>query len=76
MKPSSLLLLLVLLLALPPRISAQPSLTIYNQNFGVVRDTVPLELREGLNAIQFTDTTAHLEPDSVISTLRMRWKIS
>jgi hypothetical protein len=45
---------------------SQPSITIYNQNFGVVRDTVPLELREGLNDVRFTDTTAHLEPDSVI----------
>jgi hypothetical protein len=51
---------------LPFCAAAQPSLTIYNQNFGVVRDTVPLDLREGLNTVRFTDTTAHLEPDSVI----------
>ena len=49
-----------------PLCAAEPSLTIYTQNFAAVRDTVPLELREGLNAVRFTDTTAHLEPDSVI----------
>jgi hypothetical protein len=54
------------ILALPLCLAAQPSITIYNQNFGVVRDTVPLDLREGLNTVRFTDTTAHLEPDSVI----------
>lgn len=45
---------------------AQPSLTIYNQNFAVVRDTVPLELKAGVNQVRFADATAHLEPDSVI----------
>jgi hypothetical protein len=43
-----------------------PALTIYNQNFAVVRDTVPLDLKEGVNDYSFADTTAHLEPDSVI----------
>jgi hypothetical protein len=43
-----------------------PALTIYNQNFAVVRDTVPLDLKQGLNDVRFTETTAHLEPDSVI----------
>jgi hypothetical protein len=45
---------------------AEVSLTIYNQNFGVVRDTVPLDLKEGVNQVRFPDTTAHLEPESVI----------
>ncbi len=47
-------------------IAADPALTIYNQNFAVVRDTVPLDLKEGVNDVSFADTTAHLEPDSVI----------
>ncbi len=42
------------------------SLTIYNQNFAVVRDTVPLDLKAGLNHAQFADTTAQVETDSVI----------
>lgn len=46
--------------------AAQPALTIYNQNFAVVRDTIPLDLKQGANAVRFTETTAHLEPDSVI----------
>jgi hypothetical protein len=46
--------------------AADPSLTIYNENFAVVRDTVPLDLKEGVNDVSFADTTAHLEPDSVI----------
>ena len=45
---------------------AQPSLTIYNQNFAVVRDTVPLDLHAGLNTNRYTDATAQVEPDSVI----------
>src|SRR5574337_235777 len=44
----------------------QPALTIYNQNFAVVRQMVPLELKLGVNDVSFTETTAHLEPDSVV----------
>ena len=46
--------------------SAQPSLTLYNQNFAVVRDTVPLDLKAGVNEVRFAGATAHVEPDSVI----------
>ncbi len=54
-------------IALTPLLFAsQPALTIYNQNFAVVRDTVPLDLKQGINNVRFTETTAHLEPDSVI----------
>ena len=45
---------------------AQPALTIYNQNFAVVRDTVPLDLKSGVNNVRYADATAHVEPDSVI----------
>ena len=45
---------------------AQPALTIYNQNFAVVRDTVPLDLKSGVNEVRFGGATAHVEPDSVI----------
>ncbi len=58
-----LLLLLVLPLALA---SAEPALTIYNQDFAVVRDTMPLDLKAGVNDVHFTEPTTHLEPDSVI----------
>ena len=46
--------------------AAEPALTIYNQNFAVVRDTVSLDLKAGSNDVRFTETTTHLEPDSVI----------
>ena len=44
----------------------QPAVTVYNQSFGVVREHLVLDLQPGLNEMTFTDTTAHLEPDSVI----------
>ncbi|RYX82049.1 hypothetical protein EON83_21305 [bacterium] len=47
-------------------VRAQPSLTVYNQNFAVVRDTIPLDLKVGVNRVVFPDTTASLEPDSVV----------
>lgn len=64
MKHTLTCLLLAVLLA--SRAGAETSLTIYNQNFGVVRDVVPLDLQQGVNQVRFADTTAHLEPDSVI----------
>jgi hypothetical protein len=42
------------------------ALTIYNQSFAVVRQTLPLDLKSGTNQFEITDITAHLEPDSVI----------
>jgi len=44
----------------------QPALTIYNQQFAVVRNVLPLDLKIGANHIDVTDITTHLEPDSVI----------
>jgi len=44
----------------------QPALTIYNQDFAVVRDTVPLDLKSGVNNVRYADATARVEPDSVI----------
>src|SRR5262249_17532653 len=46
--------------------SSAPSLTIYNQNFAVVRQDVPLDLKAGTTSVRFADVTMHLEPDSVI----------
>lgn len=42
------------------------ALTIYNQSFAVVRQTLPLDLKSGTNQFEITNITAHLEPDSVI----------
>ena len=46
--------------------SNQPALTIYNQNFFVAREYVPLDLRPGINHAEFVGIASHLEPDSVI----------
>jgi hypothetical protein len=51
-------------LALP--VAAQPALTIYNQDFAVVRERIPLRLEAGENEVSFSGVTVHLEPDSVI----------
>src|ERR1019366_2280986 len=50
----------------PVTVAADPALTIYNQNFAVVRETLPLDLNAGSNTVRFSGATAHLEPDSVI----------
>jgi hypothetical protein len=65
MKRISLLLGTAALLA-PAAWSAEPALTIYNQNFAVIRDFVPLDLKSGVNEVRFAGATAQLEPDSVI----------
>ena len=56
----------IVCLLLVSAVGGEPALTVYNQNFAVVRQVVPLELRPGINEVRFTETTAHLEPDSVI----------
>ena len=53
-------------LATVAALGAQPALTIYNQNFAVVRETVPLDLKSGVNAVSFAGATRMLEPDSVV----------
>jgi hypothetical protein len=45
---------------------ADPALTIYNQNFAVVRETVPLDLKAGDNNAHYSGVTEQVEPDSVI----------
>jgi len=46
--------------------AADPALTIYNQDFAVVRDSVPLDLKAGENEIRFSGMTATAETDSVV----------
>ena len=47
-------------------LGADPALTIYNQNFAVIRETLPLDLKAGNNTVRFSGATAQVEPDSVI----------
>jgi len=43
-----------------------PQLTIYNQNFALVKEIRSLALHEGQNEVRVTDVTAQLEPESII----------
>lgn len=57
----------LLLAALPAGLGAEPpALTIYNRDFAVVRERIPLDLKPGENAVSFAGATTHLEPDSVV----------
>ncbi|MCP4250632.1 MAG: DUF4139 domain-containing protein [bacterium] len=47
-------------------LAVNPAVTVYNQNFGVVRETVRLDLQPGVNEVRSTEITAHLESDSVM----------
>ena len=71
MRSPQLLAAAAVLFALPAAsVSAEAppdrALTIYNQNFAVVRQTVPLNLTAGLNHVTLNNITYHLEPDSVV----------
>lgn len=46
--------------------SISPALTIYNQQFAVVRNGLTLDLKPGQNHVEVTDISGHLEPDSVM----------
>src|SRR5258708_27795580 len=52
--------------AFPHESDSAPALTIYNQNFFVAREYLPLDLNNGVNHVNFAGITSHLEPDSVI----------
>ncbi|UCG59108.1 MAG: hypothetical protein JSU70_06290, partial [Phycisphaerales bacterium] len=45
---------------------AEPSLTIYNQGFAVVRDWIELSLTKGENHVTVTNITSKAEPQSVM----------
>jgi hypothetical protein len=43
-----------------------PALTIYNENFFVAREHLPMDLKPGVNHVDYVGVAARLEPDSVI----------
>ena len=49
-----------------PSLTADTSLTIYNQGIGVVRETINLDLKEGVTSVSFDQATAQVRPDSVV----------
>ncbi|HWA09405.1 MAG TPA: hypothetical protein VG838_08150 [Opitutaceae bacterium] len=66
MQPLRLSLLVAILAGLLPAAGAQPALTIYNQDFAVVREHVMLDLKAGDNTVNCSGVTMRLEPDSVV----------
>ncbi len=61
-------LFIALLLLLPVCVqAAESSLTIYNDDFAVVREAIPLDLKPGVNDVRYSGTTAFVEPPSVNS---------
>lgn len=57
---------LLLLAAASASYAADPALTIYNGGYAVVRETLPIDLKAGVNQVSFAGATAKVEPDSVI----------
>lgn len=53
------------LLANLPPVSAEVSVTIYNQDLGLVKDVRELEFEKGKSIIKFTDVAARIDPTSV-----------
>jgi hypothetical protein len=56
----------LLLAAASVSFAADPALTIYNGGYAVVRETLPIDLKSGLNQVSFAGATAQVEADSVI----------
>lgn len=56
----------LLLLLSAATVSAQTGLTVYNENFAVVRDAVPLDLSGGTEEVRYSGVTSQLEPESVV----------
>jgi hypothetical protein len=57
---------LLLLAAASVSYAADPALTIYNGGYAVVRETLPIDLKTGINQVSFAGVTAQVEADSVI----------
>jgi hypothetical protein len=47
-------------------LGAETSLTIYNGDFAVIRDTLKLDLKAGPNQVRYSDVALYAEPSSVI----------
>jgi len=57
---------LFLLAGASAALAADPALTIYNGGYAVVRETLPIDLKAGVNQVSFAGATAQVEADSVI----------
>ena len=61
----AVVLSLSLPLAAQPASQGQTAVTIYNDNFGVVRQDRTLTFEEGINTLRFTDVAARIDPTTV-----------
>jgi len=52
----------------PASATGRTALTIYNQDFAVIRTPVELNLQAGTTEVSETNVTAQVEPDSVVLT--------
>src|SRR5882724_744611 len=59
-------LLCLFLLAFDSPAEQDPALSIYNQNFAVVRQNLTLNLKAGVTPVEFNEITSTLEPESVV----------
>ncbi len=52
----------------PPETQQNVSLTVYNQNFAVVREVRPIDLQRGMNVVRFEGVAAEIDPTSLAIT--------
>src|SRR5579864_5007048 len=45
---------------------AETSLTIYNEDFAIIRDSLKLDLKAGVNDVRYSNVALFVEPSSVI----------
>jgi hypothetical protein len=55
-----------LTLALTAAVSADTAITIYNQNLATIRESLNLNLKDGVSHVVFDQATSRLLPDSVV----------
>lgn len=58
--------ILTLLFTATYTLCASTGLTVYNENFAVVRDEIPLQLEPGVQESVYSGVTSQLEPESVV----------
>ena len=59
-------LIVTCLLAPATTYAEETAITVYNQDFAVVRELINLKLNKGVNEVNFTDITTQMESDSLI----------
>ena len=58
--------LFLIISSLPGMSQKEVSLTVYNQNFALIKDIREIQLIKGFNEVRFSDVAALIEPESVL----------